>query len=43
MPEDAYANLNLATAYFNLGQVEKGNFYLEKAKMINPSIISGSQ
>ena len=43
MPEDAYANLNLATAYFNLGQVEKGNFFLEKAKMINPSIISGSQ
>jgi len=42
-PEDAYANLNLATAYFNLGQAEKGNFYLEKAKMINPSIISGSR
>jgi tetratricopeptide (TPR) repeat protein len=42
-PEDAYANLNLATAYFNLGQAEKGTFYLEKAKMINPSIISGSR
>jgi tetratricopeptide (TPR) repeat protein len=43
LPEDAYANLNLATAYFNLGQEERGNFYLNKAKSINPSIISGTR
>jgi protein O-mannosyl-transferase len=42
-PDDAYANLNLATAFFNLGMREEGNIYLERAKSINPAIISSSR